>query len=217
MKSIYCILFTIISGFIQAKNPDSIKVDKNYQLGKNEIYASYGFLSISSLISGLGRPSFDQDFPSTYFYNKNKYSVKSKEIPPVLGALNIGYKRYFLKNKICVTANFSFNQINAYYTYSVNDSLSFRIKDKVFCIMPGFEYHYFNRKLVQLYTGAQIGLLIYNQKYFGYNNEIKKHNEFSVAFQVDAFGIRVGKKIGGFAEIGFGNAGIVKVGISGRF
>jgi len=188
-----------------------------YSIGKNEVYASYGFLSLSGLGLALGR-IFSSDYPSSYFFRDDEdYISTYKAIPPLLGALNIGYKRNIFKNKLCVTSNFSYSQVNRNNISNNNDSLSFKTKDKIFCIMPGIEYHYFNRKIVQMYVGAQVGLLIFSQKYIGFNNEIKKHNEFFVAFQVDAFGIRIGKKIAGFAEIGFGNTGIVKLGISGRF
>jgi hypothetical protein len=185
-------------------------------LGKNEIYISYGILSASGLGIGLGRTSFNQDFPSSYFYNKDKYAVKTKEIPPLIGALNFGYKRYFVKNKIAVSANITYSQINTNYTHTNTDSLSFKTKDYLIAFMPAFEYHYLNKKIVQLYSGVQLGLFVYNQKYQDYKSEIK-HKEINFAFQVDAFGVRVGKQIGGFIELGFGFGGIVKVGISGRF
>lgn len=186
------------------------------QLGKNEIYISYGILSASGLGIGLGRTSFNQDFPTSYFYNKDNYAVKTKEIPPIIGALNFGYKRYFVKNKIAVLANITYSQTNTNYTHNSNDSLNFKTKDYLIAVMPAFEYHYFNRKIVQLYSGVQLGLFIYNQKYADYKSEIK-HKEINFAFQVDAFGVRIGKQIGGFLELGFGFGGIVKIGISGRF
>lgn len=213
------ILFSIflLCGFNAcfAQTHDSIKVKLN--VGKNEIYTSYGFMSLSGLSLALGR-IFSKDYPSSYFFrDNNEYTSTYKVIPPLLSALNFGYKRYVFKNKLCVTSNFIYSQINQNNISNINDTLSFKTKDKVFCIMPGIEYHYFYRKIVQMYVGAQVGLFIYNQKYIGFNNEIKKHNELFIAFQLDAFGIRVGKKIAGFMEIGFGNAGIVKLGISGRF
>ncbi len=215
MKTINLFLFIITFSFAQAKTNDT--PNTSLKLGKNEIYSSYGFLSASGLGIGLGRTNLSQDFPSSYFYNKSKYTITNKEIPPLIGALNFGYKRYFVKNNIAVLADITYGQINKDYKFNNNnDSLSFKTKDYLVAIMPGFEYHYFNRKLVQLYSGVQLGVFIYNQKYTDYKSEVK-HKEINFAFQVDAFGVRVGKKIGGFIELGFGFGGIVKVGISGRF
>ncbi len=185
-------------------------------LGENEIYISYGFFSASGLGIGLGRTSLNQDFPTEYFSNKDRYAIKTNEIPPLIGALNFGYKRYFVKNKMAVLANITYSQLNTRYTHANNDSLNFKTKDYLIAFMPAFEYHYLNKKIVQLYSGVQLGIFVYNQKYQDYKSETK-HKEINFAFQVDAFGVRVGKQIGGFVELGFGFAGIVKVGISGRF
>lgn len=214
MKTIILFSLILLVSITQAKPQDTTQTKP--LLGKNEVYASYGFLSFTGLGIGLSRPSFNKDFPSDYFFNKEKYNVKSVEIPPLIGALNFGYKRYFVKNKIAVSMNLSYGQINTQYSSKINDTLSFKTKDYLLAIMPGFEYHYFNRKIVQLYSGVQFGVLIHNQKYNDYKSEIK-HKDADFAFQIDAIGIRVGKQIGGFVELGFGFAGIVKIGISGRF
>lgn len=215
MKTITLFFFIAFFSIVHAKPNDSTKI--NNKLGKNELYVSYGILSLSGLGIGLGRTSLNKDFPTDYFYNKTNYNVSTKQIPPLIGAFNFGYKRYFVKNKIAVLFDVTLGQINTTYKNKNTDSLSFKTKDNLIAIMPGFEYHYFNKKIVQLYSGFQLGFFIYNQKYTNYQNNTKKHNEINFAFQIDAFGVRVGKKIAGFLELGFGFGGIVKVGISGRF
>ncbi len=214
-KSFYILLLLAYS--IDAMTQDSSKI--KYTLGKNEIYFSYGFLSVSNMIIDGGFfSSYNPQLLSVRNYKTNEnYYTKFINIPPAIGSLNFGYKRYLFKNKIGVSLNSIYCQINAIYTSKKNDSLNYKTKDRVFCIMPGFEYHYYNKKIVQLYSGFQIGVCYYNQKEFAISNNNKTiHNQFKFAFQIDALGIRVGKKIGGFVEFGIGYNGIVKVGISGR-
>lgn len=207
VAKITLLLFLSIN-FSHAKNNDTI-INSN----KNELYASYGLFSFSSIF--IGYRIVDSDFPSDYITNKNNYSKKLTEIPPVLGTLNFGYKRY-IKNKFGILMNITYSQINGSFQNKISDTLSFKTKDNIVAILPGFEYHYFNRKIVQLYSGIQLGVYVKNKKLIDNRQTIKQKN-VGFAFQVDALGVRVGKKIGGFVEIGFGFNGIVKVGISGQF
>jgi len=218
MKLTTLILSIFLSCNLFAKLQDSTKI-KNI-LGKNEVYFSYGFLSVSNMIIDGGFfSSFNPQLLSANNYKiKENYNQKFTKIPPAIGSLNIGYKRYFIKNKLCVSANFIYCQINAKYVSQKNDSLNYNIKDRVFCVLPGVEYHYYNKSIVQLYSGFHLGICYYNQKQSTISNKnTTTHSQIKVAFQADLFGIRVGKKIGGFIELGVGYNGIIKVGISGRF
>ena len=87
----------------------------------------------------------NNDTLNTSFQNEiySNYTKKLTEIPPLLGTLNFGYKRY-IKNKFGIIMNITFSQINGSYKNKFNDTLSFKTKDNIIAILPGFEYHYFS-------------------------------------------------------------------------
>ena len=134
---VYALTLLFLSvNFSHGKNNDTLNT--SFQ---NEIYSSYGMFSFSSIF--IGYRITDNDLSFDYLTNKSNYTKKLTEIPPLLGTLNFGYKRY-IKNKFGIIMNITFSQI-------------------------------------------------------------------------DALGIRIGKKIGAFVEAGFGFNGIIKVGLSGQF
>ena len=206
---VYALTLLFLSvNFSHGKNNDTLNT--SFQ---NEIYSSYGMFSFSSIF--IGYRITDNDLSFDYLTNKSNYTKKLTEIPPLLGTLNFGYKRY-IKNKFGIIMNITFSQINGSYKNKFNDTLSFKTKDNIIAILPGFEYHYFSRKVLQLYSGIQLGMYIKNKKFIDYRQTIK-HKNAGFAFQIDALGIRIGKKIGVFVEADFGFNGIIKVGLSGQF
>lgn len=84
--------------------------------------------------------------------------------------------------------------------------------------MVGAEWHYFNKRLVSLYSGLEIGGFIWNTSVLNSENEKDRSTQGYLAFQINALGIRIGnQKIGGFVEIGLGNNGLVNTGLSVKF
>jgi len=84
--------------------------------------------------------------------------------------------------------------------------------------MLGAEWHYFNRRLISLYSGLEIGGFIWNTNVLNNDNIKDRSTQGFVAFQVNAFGLRVGNdRIGGFVEVGVGNNGIINTGLSVKF
>ncbi len=78
-------------------------------------------------------------------------------------------------------------------------------------------YRYQNMNKVQLYSGIGIGYTFGNETLTappdsGSTNSTGSLN--SIAWQINAIGIRVGNSIAGFVEFGYGYKGIVNMGIS---
>jgi opacity protein-like surface antigen len=76
------------------------------------------------------------------------------------------------------------------------------------------DYYWLNREWVQLYSGAGLGIAMVTeeQKELGL-----EETEYWFAFHVNAFGCRVGKRVAGFVELGFGYNGILSAGITAAF
>ncbi len=210
MKNI-CIIICISTGCCFAKQNDSLL--QNSKIVKNEICISYGLFAFNSIFTGYRLSG--SDLPYDYVVNKNNYQRNIKEIPPLFGGFNFGYKRY-IKNKFVPLLNITYTQINSEFNNKISDTLSFKSKDYSIAILPGFEYHYLQKPLIQLYSGLQLGLYINKQKLIENKQEISNTKTW-FAFQVDIIGISVGKRISGFIELGFGFTGIIKTGISAKF
>lgn len=72
-------------------------------------------------------------------------------------------------------------------------------------ILGTAQYSYITKSMVELYSAASLGPAMRFRKIlrndFGGNEEAQK---VSVAFHVSAIGVKIGKRIGGFAELGYG-------------
>ncbi len=66
--------------------------------------------------------------------------------------------------------------------------------------------------IVQLYSGLSAGISVFTQ-----SDSSQSGSKTIFAFQVNAIGLRVGHKFGGFFELGFGFDGIINAGLSVKF
>ena len=85
-----------------------------------------------------------------------------------------------------------------------------------------FDYRYLMKEKVQLYSGIALGATLLNEHKTVTNPEpdesaTSDENQVFFDFQVNLIGVRVGKKLAGFAELGFGYKGIINGGISYQF
>lgn len=80
------------------------------------------------------------------------------------------------------------------------------------------DYRWVKQEVIQFYTMLGLGYTL-NTETGSYNTTGQTDTETSsnVAFQVTPIGMRIGRKLGGFAELGFGYKGIMNFGLSYRF
>lgn len=81
-------------------------------------------------------------------------------------------------------------------------------------LIPFIHFHWFNRPVVSMYSGAGIGWDFIHQKDSGIS---KNERETNIGLQFTFYGISVGRRVFGFAEVGVGNLGILRWGIGYRF
>jgi len=81
-----------------------------------------------------------------------------------------------------------------------------------------WEYRYVNQGVVQVYSGLGLGFTYGTEELSpppgAENSTVSTGDISSVAYQINAAGIRIGKKFGGYAEFGYGYKGIFNVGFS---
>ncbi|MFP4488176.1 MAG: hypothetical protein ACLFN1_02630 [Bacteroidales bacterium] len=85
-------------------------------------------------------------------------------------------------------------------------------------LAPEVSLSYVNRKSFRMYGMIGAGYTFGREKStndLGEDNYTSSYNHIN--FQLSPLGLRLGKQIGAFAEIGFGYKGILNIGISGYF
>ena len=75
------------------------------------------------------------------------------------------------------------------------------------------DYRYLNRSRFQMYSGIGIGVMFNEEKNETYLYQ-ESSEEFNLAYQVNAIGIRYGRVFGVFAELGYGYKGLLKFGLN---
>ncbi|MCX2681992.1 hypothetical protein OOZ15_18720 [Galbibacter sp. EGI 63066] len=121
------------------------------------------------------------------------------------GMLNLNYQRS-ITDRIKVGAGVSYLKFQDKKGNSKDNDLNY------LAFMPQFEYTYLKSGILELYGNTSAGVVG-----LFYKIENKNETDFGFAYQVNPIGIRVGKKIGGFAEVGCGFKGFVNVGIDFKF
>lgn len=146
-------------------------------------------------------------------------SYQSEEIGrtsfPMLG---LGY-RYHISERVNVGILASYMQNKRTYklTKTGEEDKEAVSDDQFFFVTPVIEYAYLNRENVRLYGSAAAGLAILKSSYKTVGDSGNADPNYALDFQVNPIGIRVGRQIAGYAELGFGLKGIITLGVSARF
>ncbi len=134
-------------------------------------------------------------------YNGQPYNVSS-------GVGMFSYK-YYLTKKVTLGMVFGYENLNNWGSF-----LTFA---------PEATYTYYDNKdariRVKMYGAASVGLTVF-EDFIVYKNIYSRHLDESGAKltgHVSPFGIRIGRKLGGFLETGIGYKGLFNFGMSYRF
>ncbi len=159
-------------------------MDYNVSFG---IYSSNFIIDFTASILTLGLIKTKNDVQTPALNATFKYAVMDNWF------VNADFTYEYVKGKLLDSNNAILDtQTHHYYTLGI-----------------GTEYHYFNTKITQIYGGAAIAYTLNNSR-----TGSKTFNVPHFNFQLNPFGIRVGKKLAGFLELGFGYKGVLVLGIS---
>ncbi|MEJ2596145.1 MAG: hypothetical protein P8100_13720 [bacterium] len=149
---------------------------------------------------------FDDLFPDKRYVRDNYSSI---------GAICVTY-RHVLRNELLfigVSAGFSTSSAEIYNVGQFAGNL-----DRQFITVAGeLEYRYVNQGPVQIYSGIALGFTYGVEKLtppVESGEASSTGNISTLGYQLNAVGIRLGKKFAGFAEFGYGFKGIVNIGCS---
>ena len=174
--------------------------------GTSQINVGYGMASTPEIIDA---------FTGILSYPASLGIISASNLKST-GAMHINYK-FAIENKwiLGVTTGFS----DTTQDISVNNAVIGEQKYRALTFAIESDYRYISNPSFQIYSGLGAGITI-NKGEFEPNStkETSIHDNSSYFnYKVTALGLRVGKKLAGFLELGFGYKGIVSAGISYQF
>ncbi|KQC01458.1 hypothetical protein [Pedobacter sp. Hv1] len=169
---------------------------------KVEVYGSYGLGSAQEIIDGLS------DMGASLFTG----GTVSSQTNHLYGPIAVGVNYYFTPR---LSAGILYSNTSSRSIVSGGSSSANTYKNTYNVIMARTDYRYID-KAVQLYSGISLGSSFATTKPEN-GTSTKTASTTDFAYQVNALGIRVGRKIGVFTELGFGYNGIINAGVSMKF
>jgi len=175
---------------------------------RNDIRLSYGITTINEIGLGFNYMLFGSlivlPFSHDTVFNINVSGY---------GAFSFQYQ-YRVSKVVSIGGVLSFNPIKSSITF---DHKTFgAISSYFITLMPRIDFTYVQRGIFSMYSGFAIGGTYMIMKSNYSNKPDDSTTGFTLGFQVNCVGFRVGKDISGFAEFGFGSLGIVNFGFSAR-
>lgn len=148
----------------------------------------------------------------------------ARETKNAFGHLGLSYKHTFNNwFAMGIMGSYQLDKMHYVFTHK-NDPSIVKSGDRKLhsvLIMPTFEFTYVSKPILQLYGGFDAGLSLFKNESVSYdeNGNISDEREQWTPFfaaQLTPIGIRVGKQVAGFAEVGFGFRGVFTAGLSIR-
>jgi hypothetical protein len=200
MKKIIIIIMLAVAVVCPAQNTDNVP--------HNEFYAGAGFLNDNQLLSFTG------DMLGTVLTLGQAVQMdRYWFITP-----SVGY-RYWFNRKVGLGLHFAFDKNSVKALYRVNDITTndddeWRVHNRYFYTMAvDFSLNYMNKPACQLYGNIGFGATLVQ---FSDNTDpearLKQFPYFNM--HISPIGVRVGRTVAGFAEIGWGYKGFINAGIS---
>ncbi|CAA9198117.1 outer membrane beta-barrel protein [Flavobacterium collinsii] len=131
------------------------------------------------------------------------------------GNFGLGYRNQ-ITERIRVGGDIAFQQEQTEQTDKNNKFIGKRT-NRYLMVMPTLSFSYIKTDWLDFYGSAAAGVVLEKYTQTEPNRAAVKDNAADFAFQVNPAGIRVGKKLGVFAEVGFGYRGIVSAGLNYKF
>jgi hypothetical protein len=196
MKPI-AIIFCFVFNFIQVAALPEI-------VSKHDARIGYGFISDRQIMAA---------FANTYRTITSGISGEPLSSNyKSAGPLVLTHK-YFISKRISVGPELNFLQLKIIERYTSGHVLT----DKFFIanLSARFDIHYGRHENVKFYSGLAVGgtLIAYNTSEPAEDNKVAP----CLSYQLNFFGVRVGRTWGGYAEFGFGRNGLLNVGFSRKF
>ncbi|MFH6991811.1 hypothetical protein [Flavobacterium sp. FlaQc-48] len=174
------------------------------QRGKHGLNLTYSDGIPMTLVEG-----FSDAFSSAILGQKINSKTTSS------GNFGLGYRNQ-ITERIRVGGDIAFEQVQTEQSDKNNKPIGKRT-NRYIMVMPTMSFSYIKTDWLDFYGSAAAGVVLDKYTQREPNKAALKDNATDFAFQVNPAGIRVGKKFGAFAEVGFGYRGIVSAGLNYKF
>jgi len=195
------LLILIIAFFFQ----NSFSQDYYRSYDHHDIMIGYG-LFIPDQFKSVKSSMLNDLYPDKRYVRDNYSSI---------GTIFFTYRHIF-KNELFmwgITAGMSNSKSEIYNVGQFEGEL----KRQFYTVAIEWEYRYVNQGPVQVYSGLGLGFTYATETLTPPPESSKSEstdNISNIAYQVNVAGVRLGKKYGGFVELGYGYKGIINVGFS---
>lgn len=158
------------------------------------------------------------------FANQKKRELNIAAKPQSQGVYSLGFFG-FVDKEWSVGVSLSLENITGKIERDVFDSSVQQTvraysdyKAKIFTIFPYAAKYWKQSKLVNMYSGIGLGISLKSYDINGnLNIDRVEDTQIGVGFQATALGLRYGNNYAGFAELGFGMLGLLRIGFSAGF
>lgn len=183
--------------------------------GTHELGLGYGLASFSDIEIAFEVFDTQLDYANNIIYDFTEESGTA--------AISLIYK-YAATEKLSFGASYTYQSFSFGVTESLVavDERGTSIGKRSYLantVILSAAYKYIAQPNFQLYSGLGWGYSIVSEKFnlTKSTNILKNENHSRLGVQLDLLGVRVGNKVAGFFELGLGNAGVLKGGISIEF
>jgi hypothetical protein len=219
--SILCLLLlSIVVSYAQSIRVQEVK----RSVEKNELSLGYGYITRDNFLNGFGRIS-----RKLIINDSLKYRLNSADAYKLFGTdKSVGYGT--LKSSGAFFGSYR-HTVLPWLSVGLTAGFEKETKDLqiggnavglytryVITIAPELQARYYHKGLTTMYGALGIGNTFVNEQYTSLTSD--KHIDATdnyAGFQVSPIGLKVGKKLSGFGEIGFGYKGVVQLGISYKY
>lgn len=166
---------------------------------KHEVGLYYGFGSVSNVVSTFAAA----------------FSISTGDQTGFWGPVGIEYF-YHASPVIGIGAVASIAGCKLDGPYGSNASLS----ETYYTFMPAVKFNWLRKERFGMYSGLAAGLMFINPSASGTDSngkEVECNSEGFFMFQLSAIGVEFGGNIRGFAELGFGEKGVICAGLRYKF
>ena len=194
-------LILMVTALILATN---VNAQEGYEDTKHEVGLSFGLASNSQWIDAF------EDVSSDYSYENIKY------VEPISAEYFYHINKVLGLGGIFVYGN---TKQDVYYRWSSSWDRIGKSSNGYYTLMPAVKFNFLRKKNVGLYSKAALGVT-YRTEYIDYDDGSKEYDEkdFHVNWQLSLIGVEAGSPyMRAFAELGFGEQGIVCAGLRYKF
>lgn len=157
---------------------------------KNEIGVFYGFGSASNIVSSVGQA----------------FNFSSSDQSGFWGPIGIEFYHH-------VTPVVAVGAIGELAGCSWKSDY----KSTYITVMPSVKFNWMRKDHFGMYSSLSAGIMIANNSYSGSASDVKSDNQTKFMAHATAVGIEFGGAFRGFAELGFGEKGVLCAGLRYKF